>query len=103
MLPGKMAGIEFTNMLYPVSLTRGWIGKMGNLYSSFFLTTPILLWVRTPERAYNFQVYPQGYFSPDRPLKTALQLSERASNSKKHLPDWGAPPSPVQIHKTVRR
>ena len=99
----KLAGVEFTNMLYPVSLTREWNGEMGNLFSFSLPITPVLLWAHTSERSYNFQKYPRGCFSPDRPLKTALQLSERANNSTKYLPDWGTPPPTVQIHKTVRR
>jgi hypothetical protein len=86
-----------------VSLTRGWNGKMGNLFSFSLPTTLVLLWACAPERAYNFQKYPRGCFSSDRRLKTVFQLSEQAINSKKHFPDWGTPPSTVQIHKTVRR
>ena len=101
MLPQKLACVEFTNMLYPVSLTRGQNGKMGNIFSFSLSTTPVLLWVRTLEWVYDFQKYPRGCFSPDRRLKTALQPSKRAINSKKHLPDWGTPPSTVQIPQTV--
>jgi hypothetical protein len=86
-----------------VSLTRGWNGKKGNLFSFSLPTTLVLLWACAPERAYNFQKHPRGCFSPDRRLKTVFQLSEQAINSKKHFPDWGTPPSTVQIHKTVRR
>ena len=76
---------------------------MGNLFSFSLPTTLVLLWACAPERAYNFQKYPRGCFSPDRRLKTVFQLSEQAINSKKQFPDWGTPPSTVQIHKTVRR
>jgi hypothetical protein len=76
---------------------------MGNLFSFSLPTTLVLLWACAPERAYNFQKYPRGCFSSDRRLKTVFQLSEQAINSKKHFPDWGTPPSTVQIHKTVRR
>ena len=81
MLPRKLAGVNFVNMSYLAPLLRGWIEEMGDLYSFFLPITPVLLWVRAPERAHNFQSYPRGCLSPNRPLRTALQLSERTQRS----------------------
>ena len=53
-----------------------------------------------PKGSRYFQIYVHcDWFSFDQ----EFQPSKPASNSTKHLPIWGDPPSPVQVHKTVRR